>query len=274
MTPTRTIAPLAALALLAPLAAAAPKVEKVKEFNLANAESVTATQGASVVRAEDFDATNSDERYEAVLEPQNFELTENAATARCVFYATNPGGTNDYNGDAQNYIDLQRGWIYVRVTDDTPVLAEEGAGPGTVDDRPKRYPVTTVRAIGAGAEGTDLLVAVTRQWDNDGTPTNNARVLVMHMGGGPMSKVWVSCPRGAPGGDYRTKHIFSAKRNRGCRAIIVENFFDSDDTNDVYGNIRWVRFRNDPEARAIFEDVSARRDADPATFFQAGRLAD
>jgi hypothetical protein len=233
-------------------------------------------QIVAIVRAEDFDGDADEESYTAVFERQNARLTEDETPASASFYPPMDEDKTLYTGDVKNHIDLAHGWVYTRVQNPERrrVAADEAEDDlESMDDTPKRYPVTTVRALGAGAEGTDLLVAVTRKFADNGNQTPHAVVYVMHMGGAKGSRVWLSAPDGAETEEkYQSMELRFGQRARKCLKIQVTNYFDPNTPNS-YEEIKRPRFHKDAIAAAIYDDVVRRRDADPVGFFQAERSA-
>ncbi len=299
-----------ALAVVATNAAAQRKPPSVEELKKTTAGEATKRLTLDAEHATVFIdvpqiATADDEQhrgFEALVEPQDHRFTGDDRPASGQLVQENsPSEAHDYPGTTGNHIRLDHGWVVVSVSsrgggqnresggggenDETRTGGENdesrGRGPVGSTDRPKPvetsaepqdYPVTTVRSIGAGAEGTDLLVAVTRLWE--GANPNHAEIILMHVGGALRSRVWLCAPNpdGGPNDKYQTARLSGIRGNRTFLAIRVENYFD-DDTKDQHGVIEYRSFADHPEMRELrahaFQQI--KNEDDRRRFFRGGR---
>jgi hypothetical protein len=223
--------------------------------------------------------TNPPKKFAALLMLQDEELTsDDSLTTATLKY----DGTN-----AAYQVDLERGMAYAVVseTGDVPndppspptatdmAIDPDGEDDATPADRPMvtdgSHPVVKVKSVGAGAEGTELFVAVLRLEKPNGDPSDDAQVVIFHMGGQPGSRVWGTTPNTTTTdpNDYDLKSIPFKQRDKVFLSVRINNYFKG--TPD-YKPVKRRRLAAFPEVKAIYDEVSAKRLKLGGNFFNVG----
>lgn len=120
---------------------------------------ITADHGSVVVtNASTTSDTNSAQQFKAAVFPQRYSLTRDHVQSNASVQVSGPGGLG-------NHVVLERGILVADVENLPLEIPEQAGNQGDIEPmntllrRP--YPVTTIRSIGAGAEGSIILVATT-----------------------------------------------------------------------------------------------------------------
>lgn len=224
----------------------------------------------------------SPRKMAAVLMPQDEALTGDSASAKAMLIQTGTGAAATY------HVELSAGMVYAVVSASGEVPSGAPEQPGDTVDEPAddplertvapeaerpttegEYPTVKVKSVEAGAEGTELFVVVQRLVKPNGDESDDAMVMVMHMGGTPGSVVWAEAPK--PGGGSALKRIRFGRRGVDFIAVRINNYFDQDPSNDQYKKIRRLRYDTHPEAKAIYDEVSRQRREQKSKFFSADR---
>lgn len=119
---------------------------------------VTADHGSVVVTdASTTGDTNSAQQFKAAVFPQRYSLTGDHVQSNASVQVSGPGGLG-------NHVVLERGILVADVENLPLEIPEQAGNQGDIEliqPRGRPYPLTTIRSIGAGAEGSIILVATT-----------------------------------------------------------------------------------------------------------------
>lgn len=218
----------------------------------------------------------------AVVMPQDETITGDSASGKGSLVETVVGGASTYQ------IELLSGMVYAAVSTSgsapRDVAEQVGGAPGPAgaedvgaapedpevaeaDRRPLTtgdYPVVKVKSVQAGAEGTELFAAILRLENADGSKSNDAEVVVFHMGG-KGSRVWANSPTGT------LQQIPFRRRLKVFLSVKISNYFTASTTDDTYGPAEVKRFKDHLDVKGIFDEISRVRREEGRAFFNLER---